>query len=225
MESRIAAACRSAGRPRSSVRLIAVSKNFGAEAVREAVRAGQIEFGENRFQEAEPKIAALAGSGPQLLWHFLGRIQTNKLGRILEAFSTVQSVDRIEVLEKAERFLSLQNIRREALLEVCISDEGTKAGFEPEALRRWVRSDAPARYQNLKIRGLMGIAPHDMADRARVRRSFDLLKSLYDESVRAGMDWDTLSMGMSGDLEEAIAAGSTMVRVGTSIFGSRVDTK
>lgn len=218
VEARIAAACAAAGRPRSSVKLIAVSKNFDADAVRRAADLGQLEFGENRLQEAEPKIAALAGRG--LRWNFVGRIQTNKLKGILENFAMVQSLDRVEVLDRAERFLTGRSLSRDGLIEVCVSDEGTKAGFGPEAVSALIRSGGLERYQALRIRGLMTIAPHT-PDQDRIRESFERVRGLFEEGCRMGYGWDTLSMGMSADLEEAIGAGSTMVRVGTAIFGKR----
>lgn len=218
VRERITAACRAAGRPDSDVRLVAVSKKFPASAVREAAALGQAAFGENRFQDAEPKLRELEDL--KLRWHFLGQIQTNKLNRILERFDVIESMDRLEVLEKAEGFLAGKGWSRDALLEIHISGEATKAGFDVSEFEVLLRSGALKKYTHLRLRGLMGIAPHT-PDRAAVRASFELLKKLYDAGRASGLAWDTLSMGMSADLEEAIAAGSTEVRIGTSVFGSR----
>lgn len=220
VEARVAAACQAAGRARSEVRLVAVCKNFTAEDVRQVAALGQVDFGENRLQEAEPKIEQLQDLN--LRWHFLGQIQSNKLTRILKSFDMIQSIDRIQILNKTHRYLRDIDLQRDALLEVCISDEGTKSGFDPAELSRMIAQGSLQEYKGLRFRGLMGIAPHvDGGDRSKIQRAFAQLKTLYDEGRSAGHDWDTLSMGMSSDLEEAIAAGSTMVRVGTAIFGDR----
>lgn len=218
VHDRIAAACKAAGRSPSEVRLVAVCKTFPASDVREVAGAGQKDFGENRLQDAESKIDELKDLG--LRWHFLGQIQSNKLNRILERFDVIQSFDRVELLEKAEAFLASRNLTRDALLEVHISGESTKSGFDPVVARALFKSGDLKKYRRLNIRGLMGIAPHT-DDRAKVRASFDLLKTLYDEARTLGHPYDTLSMGMSADLEEAITSGTTLVRVGTAIFGSR----
>ncbi len=218
VEERIGVACRAAGRVRSEVAVVAVCKTFPVESVREAAAAGLTDFGENRFQEAETKIAELRGQ--PMNWHFLGQIQTNKLNRILECFSMVQSFDRLEVLEKAEKLLAARGAKCDGLIEVQISGEISKAGFEISELEELISSVDWSRFKYLKIRGLMGIGPNT-DDRALIRRSFNRLKNLFEEGKAAGLPWDTLSMGMSADLEEAIAAGSTMVRIGSAIFGTR----
>lgn len=218
VQDRIAAACASAGRLVSDVKLVAVCKTFPAAAVREAFGLGQTEFGENRFQEADLKMRDLADL--KLNWHFLGQIQSNKLHRILRAFSMLQSLDRIEIIEKAERVLAEGNTTRDGLIEVNISGEESKSGFTPREFMDLLQSGSIQKLKHLKIRGLMGIGP--LTDKTeRIRSSFDLLRNFYEQGRSQGLAWDTLSMGMSSDLEHAIATGSTMVRVGSAIFGSR----
>jgi pyridoxal phosphate enzyme (YggS family) len=218
VRDRIDAACRAAGRSPSEVKLIAVSKTFPAAAVREAFGLEQVSFGENRFQEADLKMRDLTDL--RLDWHFLGQIQSNKLHRILRAFGTVQSLDRPEIIEKAERALTEGGMTRDGLIEVNISGEESKSGFSPRRFLDLLQSGSLQKLKQLKIRGLMGIAPHtDRTD--RIRSSFDLLRNFYEQGRSQGLAWDTLSMGMSSDLEHAIATGSTMVRVGTAVFGAR----
>lgn len=218
VQDRIAAACSAAGRQPSDVKLVAVCKTFPASAVREAFGLGQTAFGENRFQEADLKMRELTDL--RLEWHFLGQIQSNKLHRILRAFSMLQSLDRTEIIEKAERVLAEGNATRDGLIEVNISGEESKSGFAPKEFMDLLRSGAVQKLKHLKVRGLMGIGPHtEKTD--RIRSSFDLLRNFYEQGRAQGLPWDTLSMGMSSDLEHAIATGSTMVRVGSAIFGAR----
>ena len=213
---RIGRAAAAAGRDAATVRLLAVGKTFPAEDVRALAALGLREFGENYVQEAEGKIAALADLG--LVWHFIGPIQSNKTRRIAEAFDWVQSLED----ERIARRLSAQRPPDRSPLNVCLqvnlSGEATKSGVAPEeaiALARHV-----AGLPNLRMRGIMGI-PAPAADPAQLRREFRALRACYDACDDAGLRVDTLSMGMSADLELAIAEGSTEVRIGTAIFGER----
>lgn len=216
LRGRIAAAAKAAGRAPDSIRLVAVSKTRPDTDVAAAADAGQQDFGENYLQEALPKIDALRGRG--LIWHFIGPVQSNKTRDIAAHFDWVHSVDR----GKIARRLSAQ--RPEALLplNVClqinIDAEPAKAGVAPaEAAQLALEIDALPR---LRLRGLMAI-PAPVSEPEAQRRPFAALRRLRDELNASGLALDTLSMGMSGDLEAAIAEGATVVRVGTAIFGER----
>jgi pyridoxal phosphate enzyme (YggS family) len=216
VNARIAAAARAAGRLPQDVTLVAVSKTFPASAVAEGSAAGQRAFGENYVQEALDKMAALAGR--DIEWHFIGPIQSNKTRPIAEAFAWVHGVDR----EKIARRLS--EARPEGLppLQVClqvnVSGEASKSGVGPGDVLALARSVAVL--PRLRLRGLMAI-PEPAQDAALQRSRFRRLRELKEEVVAAGIAMDTLSMGMSGDMEAAIAEGATMVRIGTAIFGAR----
>lgn len=213
---RIETAARAAGRRPDDIRLLAVSKTRPVEDVEEAYRAGQRAFGESQQQEAAAKIAAL-GHLP-LEWHFIGPIQSNKTRPIAEQFDWVHSVDR----EKIARRLSEQRPSGLAPLMVCIqvnvSGEATKAGIAPHLA--FELAAQVAALPRLRLRGLMTI-PAPVADPASQRAQFRQLRTLYDEIRARGIDLDTLSMGMSDDLESAVQEGATIVRIGTAIFGSR----
>ena len=192
----------------AGVTLLAVSKGQGVERIREALAAGQQAFGENYLQDALPKMDAL----PPLEWHLIGALQSNKTRVAAERFDWIQTVDR----EKIARRLSDQRpVHRPALnvlVQVNISGEATKSGVRPEEAEQLAA--AIAAMPRLRLRGLMAIP------RAGDATGFSRMKALFDRlAPRFGMD--TLSMGMSDDLEAALAAGSTMVRVGTAIFGQR----
>lgn len=216
VRARIVAACALAGRNPDDVRLLAVAKSFGPEAVRAAHAAGQTDFGENYLQEAVDKQARLAQL--PLVWHCIGPIQANKTRLVAEHFDWAQTVDRLKIAQR----LSDQRPDHLAPLQVCLQvniDGGsTKSGVAPSdalALAREV-----AQLPNLALRGLMTIpepAPDFATALAVHRRARDLFERLRD----AGLALDTLSMGMTADLEAAIHAGSTMVRIGTAIFGGR----
>ena len=216
VHERIAAACAGAQRPVNEVTLLAVSKTFGPEAVREAFSAGQSVFGENYIQEAVEKIALLQGL--PLQWHCIGPIQSNKTRLVAAHFDWAHTVDRLKIAQR----LSEQRPEGMAPLQVCIQvniDGGpTKAGVSPgEAL---ALAQEVSRLPGIRLRGLMTI-PEPVADFAAQKAVHLRTKALFDELNAAGLALDTLSMGMTADLEAAIAAGSTMVRVGTAIFGSR----
>lgn len=216
VRQRVADAARACGRDPAAVGLIAVSKTFGADAVAAAHACGQRVFGENYVQEAVDKIVALASLG--LEWHFIGPIQSNKTRQIAENFAWVHSVDRAKIAER------LSAARPDALapLQVCIQinigDENTKGGVAPADALALAR--AIAALPRLKLRGLMTIPPAS-DEPAQQRRYFAELRKLKEQLAMAGVALDTLSMGMSADLEAAIAEGATLVRVGTAIFGQR----
>ena len=216
VRARIATACQRAGRGVEEVTLLAVSKTFGADAVRAAAAAGQRAFGENYIQEGVEKIAALRALG--LTWHCIGPIQSNKTRLVAEHFDWVHTVDRLKIAER----LSAQRPADRPPLNVCIQvniDGGAnKSGVAPgEAL---ALARAVAALPQLKLRGLMSI-PEIAPDFEAARAVHASARALFDQLNADGLGLDTLSMGMSDDLEAAIAAGSTMVRVGTAIFGSR----
>ncbi len=216
VRTRIATACAAAGRPVTDVTLLAVSKTFGPEAVREAYLAGQRAFGENYIQEAVEKMPLLADL--PLQWHCIGPIQSNKTRLVATHFDWAHTVDRLKIAER----LSQQRPEDRPPLSVCLQvniDGGpTKSGVPPQEVP--ALAQAVAQLPRLRLRGLMTIpdpAPDAAAMLAVHRRARDLFDQLRD----AGLDLDTLSMGMTADLEPAIAAGSTLVRVGTAIFGGR----
>ncbi len=213
---RIERATAAAGRSPESVRLLAVSKTWPAACIEEAFRAGQRAFGENHEQEAVRKVTELAHL--PIEWHFIGPVQSNKTRAIAEHFAWVHSLER----EKVARRLAEQRPQQTAPLMVCIqvnvSGEATKSGVLPAqtaALARYVCS-----LPRLKLRGLMTI-PAPSSDPAVRIRQFRLLHDLYLELRGQGLALDTLSMGMSDDLEAAIMEGATLVRIGTAIFGQR----
>jgi len=218
---RIDAAARSAGRDPSSVRLIAVSKTFPLAAIREAWAAGHRDFGENRVQEALRKIDD--ASDLPLRWHLIGHLQTNKARRAVEAFSTIQSVDSVELLEKLDRMAVDAGAAPELLIQVDLARESTKFGAPPDEARRLV--DAAERCRAVRTVGLMTLPPlPDTPEDARpwFRQLRELRDRWMADGVPAAMLRE-LSMGMSGDFEVAVQEGATMVRVGTAIFGSRHD--
>ena len=216
VRARIATACQRAGRGVEEVTLLAVSKTFGADAVRAAAAAGQRAFGENYIQEGVEKIAALRDLG--LTWHCIGTIQSNKTRLVAEHFDWVHTVDRLKIAER----LSAQRPADRPPLNVCIQvniDGGAnKSGVAPGDALALAR--AVAALPQLKLRGLMSI-PEIAPDFEAARAVHAGARALFDQLNADGLGLDTLSMGMSDDLEAAIAAGSTMVRIGTAIFGSR----
>jgi PLP dependent protein len=214
---RVARAARSAGRAPADVQLLAVSKTFPADAIRSVYALGQRAFGENYVQEAVAKIDALRDLS-DVEWHMIGPMQSNKTAPVAAAFDWVETVDRLKIAQR----LSLQRPASASSLSVCIevnaSGEPTKSGVAPEdalALALEV-----AGLPRLRLRGIMGI-PEATADTARLRGQFRVLRNCFDACRAAGLALDTLSMGMSADLETAIAEGATQVRVGTAIFGAR----
>ena len=201
-----------------SVTLLAVSKTFGPDAVRAAHAAGQRAFGENYVQEALAKIDALADLRPQIQWHLIGPLQSNKTREVAEAFDWVHTVDRLKIAER----LSAQRPAHRGPLSVCVqvnvSGESSKSGVAPAEVAALAR--AVAALPNLRLRGLMSI-PEPAEGLAAQREPHRRLRELFDTLRAEGLALDTLSMGMSADLEAAVLEGATIVRVGTAIFGAR----
>ena len=218
VQRRIVQAAQAAGRDSASVRLLAVSKTFSAQDVRTAFAAGQRAFGENYVQEAIGKIEALAELRADLEWHFIGPLQSNKTRPVAEHFDWVHSVDRLKIAQR----LSEQRPDTLPALNVClqvnVSGEASKSGVSA--------ADAPAlaheiaALPRLTLRGLMSI-PEPAADSDAQRVPHRVLRALFDDLRAEGLALDTLSMGMSADLEAAVLEGATLVRIGTAIFGAR----
>ena len=204
------------GRPPGAVKLVAVSKTHPVDTIRETLLAGQRDFGENRLQDAVPKIQALANEG--LTWHFIGSIQANKTREIARAFDWVHSVDRLKVAQR----LNEQRPDNKPPLNICmqvnISDEQGKSGVSLDALDELAASiiDLP----RLRLRGLMAV-PQPSLDFEQQRQSFSKLRRKLAQLNESGFKFDTLSMGMSADMVAAIAEGATIVRIGSAIFGPR----
>ena len=217
VEERIARACAKAGRRPDSVLLLAVSKTFPADAVRAAAEAGQRHFGENYIPEGSDKAFEL--NNPALIWHFIGPIQSNKTHPIAQYFQWVHTIER----EKIARRLSEQRDPGQPPLQVClqvnVSGEGSKSGVAPEDL--FALADEVAALPRLRLRGLMAI-PEPTHDESLQRARFAQLRGLLESLRQRGHDMDTLSMGMSADLEAAVMEGATIVRIGTAIFGERI---
>jgi len=215
---RIDAACRACGRQRREITLLAVSKAHGEDAVRAALACGHLAFGESYWQDAQPKLNALATVTPRPAWHFIGPLQSNKTRPIATQFDWVQSVDR----EKIAHRLNDQRPADQPPLNIClqinISGEAGKSGAAPDDLPALAQQTAAL--PGLRLRGVMAI-PAQSHDHDRQRRAFAAIRRQYQRLQALGFDLDTLSMGMSGDLETAILEGSTLVRVGTDLFGPR----
>jgi len=216
VRQRIESATRAAGRPAQSVRLLAVSKTFPPQAVREAAHAGLRDFCENYVQEGVEKIRELASLG--LTWHYIGPIQSNKTRAIAEHFDWVHSIDRAKIAARLAQARAPGRAALQVCIQVNVSGEASKSGVAPEEAAQLAKQVAG--FPRLKLRGLMAV-PEPTADPALQRRRFAQLRELRDRMNRDGLAMDTLSMGMSADLEAAIAEGATMVRVGTAIFGER----
>ena len=219
VHERITKAALVAGRDPASIRLLAVSKTFPAEAVLAARAAGQRAFGENYVQEAVDKIAATRAAGARdLEWHFVGPIQSNKTRALAEHFDWVHSVDRLKVAQRLSEQRPSALPPLNVLLQVNISDEASKSGVAPGDVA--ALAQAVAGLPRLALRGLMAI-PEPEDDPVRQRVPLAALRALNEQLRATGMALDTLSMGMSADLEAAVLEGSTLVRIGTAIFGAR----
>lgn len=216
VRTRIAQACTAAGRPVDAVQLLAVSKTFGPDAVQQAFDAGQRAFGENYIQEAVEKITALAAL--PIEWHCIGPIQSNKTRLVAEHFQWAHTVDRLKIAQR----LSEQRPAHLPPLQVCVQvnvDGGpTKSGVVPAEALALAR--AVAQLPRLRLRGLMCI-PEPAPDLVAACAVFTRARGLFDALNAAGLGLDTLSMGMSADVDAAVASGSTQVRVGSAIFGVR----
>jgi pyridoxal phosphate enzyme (YggS family) len=197
---------------------VAVSKTFGADAVREALAAGQHAFGENYVQEALAKLEELAELRPQLEWHLIGPLQSNKTRAVAEAFDWVHSVDRLKIAQRLSDQRPAQLPPLNVCLQVNISGEASKSGLLPQEVAQVAA--AVAALPRLRLRGLMAI-PEPAQGLQAQQAPHRALRLLQQDLNQRGLALDTLSMGMSDDLEAAVAEGSTMVRVGTAIFGAR----
>jgi pyridoxal phosphate enzyme (YggS family) len=212
----ISAATRRAGREASSVQLIAVSKTYPAEVIREVVDAGQELFGENRVQEALIKVPALPGS---LRWHLIGHLQSNKVRKALPLFELIHGVDTTDLAKDIDRIAAEEGMYPRILLEVNVSGEGSKHGFSPENMEREL--EGLLALPRVQVEGFMTMAPLAQ-DPEAARPYFAALRELRDRmSQKSGIPLGTLSMGMSGDYQVAVEEGANLVRVGSAIFGSR----
>lgn len=218
VRSRVERAARDCGRDPARISLIAVSKTFPAEAVREAYRAGQRAFGESYVQEAVEKLARLEDLRPHTEWHFIGPLQSNKARHVAAHFDWVHSIDRLKIAQRLSDLRPPEAGDLQVCIQVNIDAQPTKSGVAPhEALEL---AQAVRALPRLRLRGLMCI-PAPQEDPLRQREVFARLAGLMHELNGAGLQLDTLSMGMSDDLEAAVQAGATAVRVGTAIFGAR----
>jgi hypothetical protein len=219
VRERIMAACRRSGRQPEDVKLIAISKTFPAERIREAYEAGLRDFGENRVQEADAKRPALADL--TITWHLVGHLQTNKARPARELFHWIHSVDSLRLAEKLDQAAACSGERLPVLLEVNLGEEASKSGVREAVLIPL--AEQVSRLATIEIRGLMVIPPF-LEDPERTRPYFRRLRELARQLETAslpGVSTHELSVGMSHDFEVAIEEGATMVRVGTAIFGER----
>ena len=218
---RITAAARRSHRSPADVRLIAVSKTHPAATVNEAARAGQVDFGENRVQEAIAKIDATLSSGPRLEWHLIGHLQTNKAKKAAAAFHWIHSVDSVDLVQKLDAAAAEANAHPRILIQVDLAHEATKSGAPLSDMPTLIAAARSAR--SLILSGLM-IVPPVVENPEDARPWFRQLRGVRDALVAAGTpaaSLKELSMGMSHDFEVAIEEGATMVRVGSAIFGKR----
>ena len=215
VRGRMVTACARAGRAPEAVRLLAVSKTYGPEAVREAAAAGQRRFGENRVQEAAAKIPECPGN---LEWHLVGHLQGNKAAAAARLFDWVHSVDSAKLLEALDRHAAEAGRTLQVLVQVNVSGERSKSGLAPAAAADALAAGDALR--NVQVRGLMTIPPLT-ADPEAARPHFRRLREMRDGWAAAGRDLPELSMGMTHDLEVAVEEGATFVRVGTGVFGAR----
>lgn len=216
LQTRLRHAEQHCGRPSGSVQLLAVSKTIPAEIVRHVAQLGQRAFGENYQQEATEKQAHL--SDLNLCWHFIGPLQSNKSRTIAEKFSWLQSLDRLKLAQRLSDQRPEDMVPLNVCLQVNISGEQSKSGVTPDELSRLAA--AITELPGLTLRGLMALpAPCDNVDQQR--RVFTSVRELYQGLIDEGHQLDTLSMGMSGDLEAAVAEGATIVRIGSALFGAR----
>lgn len=219
VRKKISAAALRAGRDPAEVTLLAVSKRVSVDRIREAIAAGQFFFGENYLQEARQKISAIE---TDLQWHFIGQFQSNKAKQVAELFDVVETLDRLKVAEALENRLAQMHKRMPVFVQVNIGREGQKGGVLPEDAESFVRKILMSSY--LDFRGLMAMPPY-FADPEKSRPYFRNLRLLAQDLARNGITGKNgkieMSMGMSGDYEVAVEEGSTLVRVGTALFGER----
>ncbi len=214
VKNNILAAARRAGRDPGKIRLVAVTKTVGVETVRQAAALGLEDFGENRLQEAREKVRLL----PQLRWHFIGHLQTNKVRDVLRSFSLIHSLDRYSLAEALQRWGEKLDCRARVLVQVNISGEESKHGLDPQELPDFLEAlhDLP----RIVVLGLMTMAPW-VDNPEEVRPVFRRLRELQQKHRRPEMTLPELSMGMTADYTVAVEEGATLVRVGTALFGPR----
>jgi PLP dependent protein len=214
---RIVAAAKSANRDPAAIRVLAVSKTFPVESIRAAYALGQRAFGENYVREAEAKIAALSAL-PDIEWHLIGPLQSNKARAAARGFAWIETVDRQTIAERLSAARDTALAPLNVCIQVNISGEASKHGTAPaDAL---TLAQEISRLPRIALRGFMGIAQAD-GDASTIRSQFRVLREIYDAARREGHALDTLSMGMSSDLELAIAEGATQLRIGSALFGTR----
>ena len=220
IDKHIRSAALKAGRDPATVHLLAVSKTHPVQAILEAADAGQLAFGENYEQEAIEKIRTIRETRPDLKleWHFIGPVQSNKTRTIAHYFDWVHSVDREKIARRLSEQRPADRLPLNICLQVNISREASKSGIDPDKIADLAK--AVSRMPHLKLRGLM-VIPEPQADPERQREPFRALRRLFNQLKKEGYDLDTLSMGMSDDMETAIDEGATTVRIGTAIFGER----
>ena len=217
VRERISRAIQKSGREPDSARLITVSKQISVDRIEEARAAGAVVFGENKIQEAIPKIEQMGAEG--IFWHFIGHLQKNKVKFLDERFDLIHSVDSFELAEKIAKHYHSENRVQRILLQVNVSGEAAKFGMEPKELEKQMAEFF--QLQGIQVEGLMTIPPFD-SDPENSRRHFSRLRELREQYEKQnGLPLNQLSMGMSNDFEVAVEEGATLVRVGTAIFGPR----
>lgn len=217
VRERISQAIQKSGREPDSARLITVSKQISVDRIEEARTAGAVVFGENKIQEAIPKIEQMGTEG--ISWHFIGHLQKNKVKFLDERFDLIHSVDSLELAEKIAKHCHSENRVQRILLQVNVSGEAAKFGMEPNELEKQMAEFS--QLQGVQVEGLMTIPPFD-SDPENSRRHFSRLRELREQYEKQnGLPLNELSMGMSHDFEVAVEEGATLVRVGTAIFGPR----
>lgn len=222
IKQRIADAAAKAGRRAEEIRLMAVTKTFGPEHIREAYKAGLRLFGENRVQEHAAKAGQL-GDWADAEWHMIGHLQSNKASKAAELFAAVDSVDSVRLAERLNAAAGGRGKKLQVLIEINVGGEAAKSGVDPESEELWRLLDAAPQWTNLEVRGLMTVPPLD-DDPQSARPFFRRLRELRDQVATRklpSISMEVLSMGMSHDFEVAIEEGSTCVRLGTAIFGVR----
>jgi pyridoxal phosphate enzyme (YggS family) len=222
IRERMARAAQAVGRNPNDVRLIAVSKNFPVSDLEKAYRCGQVSFGENRVQELQEKWKGSAHLDIEIDWHYVGMLQRNKVRFIIGKVSLIHSVGSIRLMRTIERLAAREDIVQDVLLQVNVSGEETKQGFDPEQVEDTLLQcrECP----HVRVHGLMTMAPY-YEDPEKARPVFSQLRELRDRLISRGIvpDLPELSRGMTNDFEEAIEEGATMIRIGSAIFGNRYE--
>ncbi|MFN4032061.1 MAG: YggS family pyridoxal phosphate-dependent enzyme [Fimbriimonadales bacterium] len=213
LQARVADACARCGRSPAEIRVVAVSKAVPPERIQAAYALGLRDFGENYWQHAREKLNILSHD---IRWHFIGHLQTNKVKYVVGRFALIQAVDRVSLLQEVQRVALQRGVVQPVLIEVRLADVEGRAGVSPDEAPALIELACQA--QGVQLQGLMGVAPYTDDERV-IRRAFQRLRALYETLPASNRQW--LSMGMSHDLEIAIEEGSTMLRLGTALFGER----